>query len=34
MKPKTAVPNMGWFAMLTDPQGNGFAMWQSDSKAA
>jgi len=34
MKPKTAVPNMGWFAMLTDPQGNAFAMWQSDSKAA
>jgi len=27
------VPGMGWFAMLIDPQGNPFAMWQSDSNA-
>lgn len=32
-KPKSAVPGMGWFAMLTDPQGNGFALWQTDSTA-
>jgi predicted enzyme related to lactoylglutathione lyase len=32
-KPKAAVPGMGWFAMLVDPQGNNFAMWQSDSNA-
>jgi uncharacterized protein len=33
MKPRTAVPGMGWFAMLVDPQGNSFAMWQRDSDA-
>jgi predicted enzyme related to lactoylglutathione lyase len=33
MKGKTPVPGMGWFAMLTDPQGNPFAIWQSDPKA-
>jgi predicted enzyme related to lactoylglutathione lyase len=32
-RPKSAVPNMGWFAILADPQGNPFAMWQEDSKA-
>ena len=32
-KPKAAVPGMGWFAMLTDPQGNHFAMWQMDKSA-
>ena len=30
---RTAVPGMGWFAMLIDPQGNHFAMWQTDSEA-
>src|SRR5262249_55965812 len=30
---KSPVPGMGWFAMLIDPQGNPFAMWQSDSNA-
>ena len=30
---KTPVPGMGWFAMLIDPQGNPFAMWQSDPNA-
>src|SRR4051812_12274332 len=25
-KPKGAVPNMGWFAMLLDPEGNPFAL--------
>jgi predicted enzyme related to lactoylglutathione lyase len=33
MKPKSAVPGMGWFAMLTDPQGNEFALWQMDPNA-
>ena len=33
MKPKAAVPNMGWFAMLLDPEGNPFALWQSDANA-
>ena len=33
MKPRTAVPGMGWFAMLLDPQGNGFAVWQMDKAA-
>jgi predicted enzyme related to lactoylglutathione lyase len=33
MKGKTPVPGMGWFAMLTDPQGNPFAVWQMDPKA-
>jgi uncharacterized protein len=33
MKGKSPVPGMGWFAMLTDPQGNPFALWQSDSNA-
>jgi predicted enzyme related to lactoylglutathione lyase len=27
------VPGMGWFAMLIDPQGNHFAVWQSDPNA-
>lgn len=33
MKGKTAVPGMGWFAILTDPQGNIFAIWQNDPGA-
>jgi uncharacterized protein len=32
-KPRAAVPGMGWFAMLTDPQGNNFALWQTDPNA-
>jgi len=32
-KPKSAVPGMGWFAMLTDPEGNEFAVWQPDKQA-
>jgi uncharacterized protein len=32
-KPRAAVPGMGWFAMLIDPQGNHFAMWQQDAAA-
>ena len=33
MKGKTAVPGMGWFAILSDPEGNPFAIWQMDPKA-
>jgi predicted enzyme related to lactoylglutathione lyase len=33
MKGKSPVPGMGWFAMLIDPQGNPFALWQTDSGA-
>ena len=32
-KPRAPVPGMGWFAMLVDPQGNDFALWQSDPQA-
>jgi hypothetical protein len=32
--PKMAVPEMGWFVQLTDPEGNVFAIWQTDSGAA
>jgi len=33
MKGRSAVPGMGWFAILSDPQGNPFALWQSDANA-
>jgi hypothetical protein len=32
--PRTAVPAMGWFAVLMDPQNNPFGLWQDDTKAA
>ncbi len=32
-KGRTAVPGMGWFAMLIDPQGNQFAVWEADAAA-
>jgi predicted enzyme related to lactoylglutathione lyase len=32
--PKTAVPGMGWFAQLRDPEGNVFALWQTDGAAS
>ena len=28
--PKTAVPNMGYFAICLDPEGNTFGVWQHD----
>ena len=34
LRGKSAVPHMGWFAMLVDPQGNPFALWQADPDAA
>lgn len=27
------VPNMGWFAVCKDPQGNEFGLWQTDPSA-
>ena len=27
------VPSMGWFATCTDPHGNEFGLWQTDSAA-
>jgi predicted enzyme related to lactoylglutathione lyase len=27
------VPGMGWFATCTDPHGNEFGLWQTDSSA-
>ena len=32
-KGKSPVPGMGWFAMFVDPQGNNFAIWQTDPNA-
>jgi predicted enzyme related to lactoylglutathione lyase len=31
---KQPVPGMGWFAQFTDPEGNVFAIWQTDPAAA
>jgi predicted enzyme related to lactoylglutathione lyase len=27
------VPNMGWFSMCTDAEGNEFGLWQNDPSA-
>ena len=27
------VPNMGWFAVCSDPHGNEFGLWQNDESA-
>jgi predicted enzyme related to lactoylglutathione lyase len=32
-KDKSPVAGMGYYAILTDPQGNPFAMWQTDATA-
>jgi len=31
--PKTAVPQMGYFAVCQDTEGNAFGIWQSDASA-
>jgi predicted enzyme related to lactoylglutathione lyase len=31
---RTPVPGMGWFAQLSDTEGNVFAVWQNDMAAA
>jgi predicted enzyme related to lactoylglutathione lyase len=33
MMGKSPVPGMGWFAQLTDPEGNIFAIWETDPNA-
>ena len=33
LRPKTAVPKTAWYAVLADPEGNIFAVWQADSTA-
>jgi uncharacterized protein len=33
MKERSAAPGMGWFAILSDPEGNPFALWQADKAA-
>jgi predicted enzyme related to lactoylglutathione lyase len=34
MMGKTPVPGMGWFAQLTDTEGNVLAVWETDMAAA
>lgn len=34
LRPKSAVPKNGWFAVLADPEMNVFAVWQDDPNAA
>jgi predicted enzyme related to lactoylglutathione lyase len=31
--PKTAVPQMGYFAMCKDTEGNAFALWEMNKGA-
>ncbi len=33
VRPKTAVPKMAWYAVLADPEGNVFAIYQPDPTA-
>ncbi len=33
LRPNSAVPKMGWFAIVADPEMNMFAMWQDHSNA-
>jgi|SRR5689334_14992595 len=33
LRAKTAVPKTAWYALLADPQGNVFAIWEPDPKA-
>lgn len=33
LRPKTAVPKTGWYAVLEDPEGNIFAVFQPDETA-
>ena len=33
MKPKTAVPHMGYFAICTDTENNEFALWECNENA-
>jgi uncharacterized protein len=33
LRPKTAVPKTAWYAVLADPEGNAFAIYQPDPNA-
>lgn len=33
LRPKTAVPKIAWYAVLADPEGNAFAIYQPDPNA-
>jgi predicted enzyme related to lactoylglutathione lyase len=33
LRPKTAVPKTAWYAVVADPEGNIFAIWQPDEAA-
>lgn len=33
VRPKTAVPKTAWYAVVADPEGNLFAVWQADPTA-
>jgi len=33
LRPKTAVPKTAWYAVVADPEGNIFAVWQADANA-
>lgn len=33
LRPKSAVPKMGWFALVADPEMNVFGIWQDDANA-
>lgn len=33
VRPKAAVPKIGWYAVVADPEGNIFAVWQPDRDA-
>jgi hypothetical protein len=33
VRPKTAVPKTAWYAVVADPEGNIFAIWQADAMA-
>ena len=33
VRPKAAVPKAAWYAVVADPQGNIFAIWQADPLA-
>ena len=33
VRPKTAVPKTAWYAVVADPDGNFFAIWEADPMA-
>jgi predicted enzyme related to lactoylglutathione lyase len=33
LREKTAVPKTAWYAVVADPEGNIFALWESDPTA-